>query len=810
MSIDGYRSSDTLAKIQQSTAAKDVKRTETKEESGKTMVSYDVKLQGRSFKVTVGFDKTQLEAHYKSQLDELPEGQKNVLTVVDKIVSGIKAEDLIAMSGTRISTSIADHADAQHTKVHLQGEKDPTCLSELDGKGKGELAKSITNVIQTFSKQEVRQLIQNAKESTSSLSPTHQVQIPTVSFQESSDPKVEEEKDDPLIFSVSVQRENPESLPSDEQSPAKRTESKVQAASTAAFRLPDENKTSDKPLMTGSTEDPGKKIFQRWSDKQGFVADETIERIDTVEKLQKNASQEIGYLKQKLSDCNPEEKTKIEARIDQLEKIRVKCQQKGASWANSDYFRDMLRGNSDLRSAENKEGIRGAIQEFSKVMDEEYYAKAPPVNMRYHKCDVRGKTEKEATSTGWIRVGVVSCMDNGFVNQSSMRELQNALKEGKEDLATEKRNEMTQGIFEVWKEQSKKGNSNIDASAGYALTQLGYSLEQVETIADIIKKGGDFSDIPGDVLKIGKENIAQVAEGVDAVMEKRNQLMANQFLQIVMEQLEHSSPEDLAGNQLRMLHVGLLNHQSRSVDGTGWYHNEDQEMQDMADIFDQFDQAKLICDGKGPYIDSDGNIHLPSMSQLPEGVQELSLRAIYLNQSVQGHTENDGTQRELNEKALKKLKGMGIDDETMKGLEQKLTGKKSGYTSAADTVNLGLKARFKVSTGCLSAKDRTGFVSALVTKRKMEEKRFPKSTVRRVMRGQLGTSSPAVRVIKDNTGTRIMKITPFKIEGLTKDEYSPTNFAARLIVYANQGIEIMKERKRIAKYEKLGKASAAA
>jgi hypothetical protein len=197
MTIEGSRSSDASITIQQSDATKEVTRTEAKEDSGKTMVSYDVKLQGRSFKVTVGFDKTQLEAHFKGETDKLPEGQKDVLTVVDKIVNGMKAEDLIAMSGTKISTSISDTMDTQHTQVHLKGEPNPTALSELSGKGKGELAKSITSVIQTFSKSEVSKLIQSSMERPPPLTPQPQPRVDSPSnpvSTEDSEPESQEAK----------------------------------------------------------------------------------------------------------------------------------------------------------------------------------------------------------------------------------------------------------------------------------------------------------------------------------------------------------------------------------------------------------------------------------------------------------------------------------------------------------------------------------------------------------------------------------------------------------------------------------------
>lgn len=582
-------------------------------------------------------------------------------------------------------------------------------------------------------------------------------------------------------------------------------DSKIKNASDAVKTL---NESTEKPLLTAS-DDPGKKIHQQWSVGENSIAEETIDRTDTVQKLQSSATKEIAYLKDELNNCSDtdiDKKGKIERKLARLEKIVAKCDQDEVSWANSDYFRDILRGDMDLRSSENSQGVKGAVQKFATLMDEEYYSRAPAVNMRYHQCDVQNGENGKESSAGWVRTGIISCMDNGFVNQSQMRELQEKLDSGQEQDATSLRNEMTREIFDSWKKQLKKDHKNVDASAGYALTQLGFSLDQVEEIAEIAKNNGDFSDIPDKTLQITKQTISEVAETVGHVNEKRNQLLSNQFLQVLMEHIERASAEDFADGELRMLHVGLLNHESRKVDKTGWYHNEEQEMQDMADIFDQFDNAKLICDGKGPYIDMDGNIHLPQMDQLPGDGKEVNLRALYLNQSVQGYTKNDGTQRKLNDRALEKLQKMGIEEEKMSQLEARLTGKKSGYSSAADTVNLSLLSGFKVSTGCLSAKDRTGFVSALVMKRKMEESGFPDRTVRNVIQKQVDVNSPAVRVVKDNTGTSVMKVAPFKIEGFTKSGGDIVGFTKRILLFARQGVEILKEKKRIAQYEKQGKS----
>lgn len=551
--------------------------------------------------------------------------------------------------------------------------------------------------------------------------------------------------------------------------------------------------------------DPGKHITQIWSDKAGNSSKEEIKRVDTIDALMKSAQAHIDHYENLLTDqtLKPSEKKEIEKKKEFHEGVLVKCKnskESGVTWASSDFFRDILRGKEGLNSEKNTEGIKGAIAEYENLMTENYYSSPLAVNMRSQTCEVitvDAKVPPEKNSKSWVRVGVMSDMSNGFVNLHSLKELDQTLEKGVNQTANEMRTKMAVEIIEVWTTCKEKGNKNIDASSGFALKQLGFTPEEIEAIASQIGKKGSVL-----VPQIDQKNFNRVREVIQDTVEKRNSIVSQQFLQLVMEQIKNASPKDIEDGQLKMVHVALMNHNSKNVDGTGWNHNEDNEIRDMAAIFDQFDGKTLIFDEKGPYIDQKGNIHLPKMENLPQ--REITLRSLFINQSVQGYTKNDGTSKELNEIARGKLIDFHIEDKQQEKMDKIFNQKKAGYSSAADTIDIFLKSGFKVSTGCLSAKDRTGFVAALASDRVMRASDFPQSTRNEILKNQL-KKGPGIKVILDNTRTKIMKVRPFFLEGLTKGPFSAKGYLDRAGIYVKQGIEILAERRRVKKFTKQGK-----
>lgn len=546
--------------------------------------------------------------------------------------------------------------------------------------------------------------------------------------------------------------------------------------------LLNQNAAKGSPIL-----EEGKFIKKIWDDGKGHTAIESVKRKDTIEDLKQSATRQLNYIETRLKGhLSKEERAVLENQSARLRATIDRCTSSPSTWANSDYFRTILRGDTQLQSSKNPKGIAGAIESWEQKIETEYLTAAPAVNMRYHTCTIGNKTE------GVLRLGVISDMSNGFVNLESLQTLKSAFANNNLVEANDLRTAMAKEIISVWKKEMS--NKNMDAASGYALKQLGYSLEDITKIKTLLKKGKKVDEA---LLSITKADLPHIQETLKATILQRTDVMSGQFLQMVTDHAGRLTPEDVASGMMKMLHVSLLSQKTKSVDATGWYHNEENEMLDMAALFDQFDGKKMIADSKGPFIDKEGNLHIPPSKAFPEATV-IELRALFVNHAVQGGTKNEGAQRKINMRAARKMRALGLDADG--SFSRMLEGDKTSYTTAADFIHQGTRSGLKVSDGCLSAKDRTGFVCALITDRMMRDLGFPKSSRRRILRNQLKRGSPAVSVIRDNTGAFVMKIKPFFIEGITKEEnirhLSIKSIWARTVAYAHQGVQILKEKEK--------------
>jgi hypothetical protein len=193
------------------------------------------------------------------------------------------------------------------------------------------------------------------------------------------------------------------------------------------------------------------------------------------------------------------------------------------------------------------------------------------------------------------------------------------------------------------------------------------------------------------------------------------------MIQLVMAQIEKNGGKISSESQtFDLVHVCLLNQEKSSFDKSGWVHDERVEIEDMSAIFKEFQGKTLVFDGSGPAIEGN-NIYLPPELVKGENAPKtLTLNTFIFNTSVQGNVENTKLQKELNTEQLNKLlkhhPDFFKDNEKLK--QQLLSGAKSGYGLAEDFLFQLLKSgKLAVSTGCLSAKDRTGFICASLMQR---------------------------------------------------------------------------------------------
>lgn len=514
-------------------------------------------------------------------------------------------------------------------------------------------------------------------------------------------------------------------------------------------------KTSDINTQTLSPEenfkqisvpDNGKVIEYEWKFHE-FKAKETVIRASTFVFLKESAEKELAYL-EKHSPSLPYRGMTVEKRKQQLTKRIFQCQNnfKTRDWATSNYFRDFLRGRSKLQSNHPFEVRLGT---YKQIIEEEYLPAS--INMRSHFCHISGGDVNVVE-----RIGVISDMSNGFTNLKELKEIKEELEKNglSKKLATLKNN-----IQKIATKEKHKGNKHIEIATAYALDQV--------------------------------KNLT----ALEATIAARRIHLEDQFLQLVMQHVNSSNRLDQL-TDFSMIHVGLLCQDKEEIDNTGWNHNEANEMSDMAEIFNEFRGKSIIFDGTGPFIDEKGNIHVPKQVKN----KSLTLNPFFVNSSVQGHSKKskNKTAIDINLNSFKELKKLLSNHEEIL-TEMSLIFDKGNDTSYVTAINLIYWARqadLMISTGCLSAKDRTGFTCAGDSVlNQMHD--LPLAGKRKFMKEQMKKDAPPVLVVRDNNpDTHIIKVTPFFIPKITD---TPSGVISRAGGYTKQGVEILLERRRIEK-----------
>lgn len=503
------------------------------------------------------------------------------------------------------------------------------------------------------------------------------------------------------------------------------------------------NAFENKILLKAPKSDPYQLIERSFNDGDHIFGKEHIERMEVKEgliEIQKkkmtNFKNKLEGKQKKLKILKKKEKTpevvnkrhlykkqieSLRQKIDKCEKTIARAEQLDEEWFRSSYFRDLLEKH----------------HAFDKAAEE--YLSAP-VNLRYHTYE----------NNGFCRLGVITDPRNGWTNLQELKDIHQALKNNDKTLLLNK----ISFLIEQRNLFLKKGEMQKVASIDYALA----GLKDIRTL---------------------EKNIA----------ERRN-VLTEQMLQLVIEQVNKNQKKITSmksGDTFDLVHLSLLNPKNSELDKNGWMHDETNSMLDMVEIFTEFgidlknDRAKkLIFDGEGPFIDDQGNIHLPKLENQSQMPQELILDTIFLNISVQGHTKNDGIQREINQKAFQKIKSKKETSENFESLrliEADLGKKKSSYKIAEELSIALLKNGMILSIGCLSAKDRTGVVADriiihffeedIIKKQQEDPVNFSKSKVRKLIHlyriSLFNPDSPAVLVVKDNTGSVFIKCSVFYI-----------------------------------------------
>jgi hypothetical protein len=333
-------------------------------------------------------------------------------------------------------------------------------------------------------------------------------------------------------------------------------------------------------------------------------------------------------------------------------------------WIGSNYFRDCLTDCEAMKDPDE----RVALEAYEKLIKSIIPA---PVNLRRHEA-----ITSDGNKTTMVRVGVISDMRNGYF---SLHELNRMLKS--KDWHTRTYRELDKRIQSV--EKKIGGRSTPE------LVVLKYAAKQLQ------------------------------AENLKEVIKERASFLENQMLMVVLEHIrtaKESNPNFEQEHILPIMHLCLLNQKTNSVDETGWKKNEETFMDDMKGMFKLFKDKKLVFDGKGPFIDNDGDIHLPAefgIRQFP-----MYLETFFSNVSIQGNTENKGKQAVINHDFFRDLKTHfnGRLPEEFEVLQEELRlGKQDPAIIAEELAAVAVRNGIYLSVGCLSAKDRTGLVCGRVS-----------------------------------------------------------------------------------------------
>lgn len=276
---------------------------------------------------------------------------------------------------------------------------------------------------------------------------------------------------------------------------------------------------------------------------------------------------------------------------------------------------------------------------------------------------------------------------------------------------------------------------------------------------------------------------------------ERKAHLSRQFLAVAASAFETNGRGLSNGATFDLVDMRLVKPGKSKVNGLGFAMDEGNMLKDMSEIYSQFCDKNLIVDGQvgsAPYIDLEGNIHLPKKSN-EEAPRILKLKSAVVSVSVQGADDDkSGIQRSVNQEGFKVLDeiierhkseyGLPNDlDELYKDVKKRILSGQTGFEEAEDLGLVLAKTKgLAFSIGCFSAKDRGGIVAARIAARLMEYDTLhpAKSTVpvklswldrtslRNTLSKQiLSRSGNAAHVVQDNTGVTVFKALPHKVPG---------------------------------------------
>lgn len=195
-------------------------------------------------------------------------------------------------------------------------------------------------------------------------------------------------------------------------------------------------------------------------------------------------------------------------------------------------------------------------------------------------------------------------------------------------------------------------------------------------------------------------------------IDERRAYLEMQMLQLVQEQLNNA--EQPIGDTFNMMHLLLLTETNRGWDKeNNWYKNEGSFMMDMSAIFKEFEGAKIhfVDNLAAPRVDYGKNgkkiLYFPAKEN---NSGETTLHPLFMNLAVQGRNENsEAKQKAIFGHWLQEIKKIAPpNDPELNEIEKRFNEGESDFYLVDDVFCYVRKLGISLSTGCMSAKDRTG------------------------------------------------------------------------------------------------------
>jgi hypothetical protein len=339
-------------------------------------------------------------------------------------------------------------------------------------------------------------------------------------------------------------------------------------------------------------------------------------------------------------------------------KIYASKREASEGWFKSSYFRDIVTENGSFAIA--AENYIPALINFRKQTIEDVGG--------HHRIRMRRAGKKQ--SWQFLRLGVISDLSNGYTNLAELVVMEKNPKLRDIRLAE------LENLKESLEAKANKKSMIVPQLAGveFALSEL--------------------RDLPNTLIK-------------------RRTILQTQALQLVQKQMEERYHGHDA--EFSMVHLSLLRESDKKVSANGWIHAEANRMLDMAEIFKEIDQSKIIIDSHGPFVDADGNFHI-NLPGRGKKLQTVKLNAFFFNVSTREGKAGREVERKINTESLERYARANATSKTEELRKLIFESGQYGFLGATEVGKFFLQSDIATSIGCLSAKDRTAMVSAMIVR----------------------------------------------------------------------------------------------